>query len=146
MLGVCSYNVFRFHLTLIKPDSRVWHQVLRRSLTSNSNFLASTFRLPKSTFTTYFKLFTSFLISGLVHASADYILLQNFSGGSVQFYVLQAVAITFEDAVIAIASRLGYKQCKTFKLIGFIWVFAWFTLSLPMPMDPQVHAGAAIGR
>lgn len=128
--------------TVRKCWGRVWHQVLRKSLTSNSKFLASVFRLPRGTFATYFKLFTSFFISGLIHAAADYILHQNFTNGkSVQFFVLQAVIITFEDAVISIASKLGYKGSKAFKIIGFIWVFAWFTFSMPICLEPTVHAG-----
>jgi len=135
-------TIFFFSHPLTKLDSRVWHQNLRRMLTSNSNFLAAVFRPPKGTFTTYFKLFTTFLISGLMHASGDYILHQNFyQGTSVQFFVLQAVGITFEDAVIALASRVGYKQSGVFKLIGFVWVFAWFTFCMPLWLDPQVHAG-----
>ncbi|KIM45593.1 hypothetical protein M413DRAFT_24765 [Hebeloma cylindrosporum] len=126
----------------VGADSRVWHQLNRRALTSNSNFLANAFRIPTGIVATYFKLFASFFISGLAHAAGDYVLHQDFSkGNSVQFFVLQAVGITFEDAVIAIASRLGYKQCTIFKLIGFIWVFAWFTFCMPMTLDPQVHAG-----
>jgi len=67
---------------------------------------------------------------------------QNFpEGATVQFFFLQAVAITFEDTIIAIASRLGYKESNTFKLIGFMWVFAWFTFCIPMWLDSQVHSG-----
>ena len=130
-------TIISFGHPLTKSDSRVWHQLLRKILTSNSNFLASALRLPKGRFTTYFKLFTSFFISGLIHATAAYTLHQNFSQGkSVQFFFLQAVCITFEDAVIAIALRLGYKECRAFKLIGFVWVFAWFTFCLPLYVDP----------
>jgi hypothetical protein len=135
-------DCFSFHKPFTKLDSSVWHQVLRKSLTSNSSFLASAFHLPRGKFTTYFKLFTSFFISGLIHTAGDYVLHQNFSQGkSIQFFILQAVCITFEDAVIAIASRLGYKECKAFKLIGFIWVFAWFTFCIPICLDPVAHAG-----
>jgi hypothetical protein len=116
--------------------------MLRRILTSHANFLANVLHLPKGTFTTYFKLFTTFFISGLIHATGDYTLLQNFSEGtSIQFFLLQAVGITFEDGVIALGSRLGYKESNAFKLIGFAWVFAWFAFSLPLWLDPQVHAG-----
>ena len=135
-------KIFSFGRPLTKSDSRVWHQVLRKALTSHSNFFASALRLPRGPITTYFKLFISFFISGLVHAAGDYIIYQNFSQGkSIQFFTLQAVCITFEDAVIAIASRLGYKECKAFKLIGFIWVFWWFTFCIPMVMIPELHAG-----
>ena len=53
------------------PHSRVWHQLHRRALTSNANFLASAFHIPRGTLATYFKLFASFLVSGLAHAAGD---------------------------------------------------------------------------
>jgi len=69
-------------------------------------------------------------------------LFQNFSEGtSIRFFLLQAAGITLEDAVIALGSRLGYKESNAFKLIGFAWVFAWFTFSMPIWLDPEVHAG-----
>ncbi len=59
-----------------------------------------------------------------------------------QFFILQAIAITFEDMVIAVAARFGHTQQNTvFKVIGYAWVFAWFTYSLPMWLEPIVHAG-----
>jgi len=132
---------------LTKPNSRVWHQALRRELTSNANFLARAFHVPKGKCATYFKLFASFFISGLIHVAADYPLHQNFAGGkSLQFFILQAAAITFEDAVIGIASRLAYKESKTFKLIGFVWAFAWFTFSLPICLEPLVRGGLVNGK
>ena len=143
MLGVRSHNVFLFTTSLTKSDSRVWHQMLRRTLTAHGNFLANGLYLPKGMITTYFILFTAFFISGLMHATGDYMLSQNFSETtSIQFFLLQAVGITFEDAVIALAQRLGYKESNAFKLFGFVWVFAWFAFSLPMWLDPQMHAGA----
>jgi len=138
---------FVFHAILTEPNSRVWHQVLRRGLTTNADFLARAFHVPRGKCATYLKLFTSFFISGLVHAAADYPLHQNFFGGNaIQFFVLQAVAITFEDAVIGIASRLGYKESKSFKLIGFIWAFAWFSFCMPMCMEPLVRGGMIDGQ
>ena len=116
--------------------------MFRRLLTSNANFLANLLHLPRGTLATYFKLFMAFFLSGLIHATGDYILFQNFSEGtSVRFFLLQAAGITLEDAVIALGSRLGYKESNAFKLIGFAWVFAWFTFSMPIWLDPEVHAG-----
>lgn len=134
---------FRFTTFLTTSHSRVWHQMLRRLLTSNSNFIADTLHLKRGTFTTYFKLFTTFLFSGLIHAAGDYMLFQNISHrGTIRFFLLQAVGITFEDALIAIASHLGYRKPNAFfKLVGFTWVFAWFTFCLPVWLDPQLHAG-----
>ena len=40
-----------------------------------------------------------------------------------RFFLLQAVAITFEDVVINLASRLGFgKTTRLSKCIGYIWV------------------------
>ncbi|KIM45589.1 hypothetical protein M413DRAFT_442253 [Hebeloma cylindrosporum] len=112
--------------TVRKCWGRVWHQMHRRTFTSNSNFLANVLHLPRGTVMTYFKLFT-------------------FSESkAIQFFVLQAVAITFEDALIAIASRLEYKESKGFKLIGFIWVFAWFAYSAPMYFNHQAQAQGTV--
>ena len=111
-------------------------------LTFHTYFLSQSLRLPNCTFKTYFKLFVSFAISGLIHYGGYYMLFQNWSGTSMRFFVLQAVAITFEDMVIALAARFGHTQQNTvFRFIGYIWVFAWFTYSLPMWLDPIVHAG-----
>ena len=93
---------------------------------------------------TYFKLFTTFFISGMIHAISEHIpaKLKFSEVGSIQFFLLQAVGITFEDALIAVASRLGYRKPNVFfKLIGFVWVFVWFTFCLPMWFDPQLHGG-----
>ena len=142
MLGVCACNIF--YILIVKNlDSRVWHQSLRKYLTSHANFLANTLHLPRGKLATYFRLFTTFLISGLLHAIAEHLFFQNFhEGATVQYFLLQAVGITFEDAVIGIASRLGYRGSNTFKLIGYLWVFVWFTFYLPMWLDShREHSG-----
>ncbi|KAF8954003.1 membrane bound O-acyl transferase family-domain-containing protein [Flammula alnicola] len=129
--------------TVRKSWGRVWHQMMRKLLTGHMDFFAKVLHLPKGTFTTYFKLFGSFFISGLIHYAGDYMLFQDWSGTSLRFFLLQAVAITFEDAIIGLAGRLGYtKPTPFFKLVGFIWVFAWFTFSIPIWIDPVVHTGA----
>lgn len=107
-----------------------------------SNFVATTLGLPKNQFTTYFKLYLSFFILALFHYAGDYMLYQNWSGRSIEFCLLQAAGIIFEDAVIGIAKRFGYTtKTPLTKLIGF-WVFGWFTFCLPLWLDPNLHAGA----
>lgn len=71
-------------------------------------------------------------------------LMQNWSGTSIQFLTLQAVAITFEDAVIALAKQFGYTKNKPLtRLVGFLWVFAWFVFSLPYWVEPLLRTGVA---
>ena len=123
--------------------SRVWHQMLRKLVIGHADFITNQLRLPKSTFTACFKLFIAFFISGLIHHSAEYVIYQKWAGHSMQFFLLQAAAITCEDVAIALAARVGFSSRPNFffKLVGFVWVFAWFTYSLPLWLDDIVHAG-----
>ena len=133
-------------MTLIILFSRVWHQMLRKLLTGHADFITKQLRLPKNTFTTYFKLFIAFFISGLIHHSPEFIIYQKWAGHSMEFFLLQAVAITCEDIIISLAARAGFssKPSRFYKFIGFVWVFAWFTYSLPKWIDERVHAGVGL--
>jgi hypothetical protein len=49
-----------------------------------------------------------------------------------RFFLLQAVAITFEDVVINLASRLGFgKTTRLSKCIGYLWVLSWWIWAAP---------------
>ncbi|KAF8800800.1 hypothetical protein BYT27DRAFT_7262640 [Phlegmacium glaucopus] len=122
---------------------RVWHQLLRKVVTGHANSISKRLSLRKSTFTTRFKLFIAFSVSGLIHQTAEYILYQKWDGHSMEFFLLQAVAITGEDIIVELAARVGFssKSNRFFKFIGFLWVFAWFSLTLPLWLDKQIHAG-----
>lgn len=111
--------------------------MLRRLLTGHAKFITKQLRLPKSTFTTGVKLFIAFFVSGLIHYSAEYVLYQKWAGHSMEFFLLQAVAITCEDVFLSLAARAGFssKPNRFFKFMGFVWVFAWFTYSLPIWLD-----------
>ena len=117
--------------------------MLRKLLKGHSDFITKQLRLPKNTFTTCFKLFLAFFISGLIHHSAEYILYQKWTGHSLEFFLLQAVGITFEDIIISLAVKAGLssKPNRFYKFIGFVWVFTWFTYCLPILVDEIVHAG-----
>ena len=74
---------------------------------------------------------------------------------SFKFFLLQAVAITFEDLVIYIAKRLlrqrgiKLKPGETdgswgevaVKVIGYSWVTLWFCLTLPVWLDEPDSIG-----
>ena len=117
--------------------------MLRKTLKGHADFIAKQLRLPKNTFTTCFKLFLAFFLSGFIHQSSEYIIYQKWSGHALEFFLLQAVAITFEDIIISLAARAGLssKPNLFYKLIGFVWIFAWFSYSLPLLLDSMIHAG-----
>ena len=117
--------------------------MLRKLLTAHADFVAKQLRLPKNTFTTCFKLFIVFFVSGLIHHSAKYVVYLKWGGHSMEFFLLQAVAIIFEDFNISLAARAGFfsEPNRFYKFIGFVWVFAWFTYSLPIRLDEMIHIG-----
>lgn len=94
---------------------------------------------------TYARLWLSFAISGIMHATSIYILpapmnlsYRERSLGFVQFFLLQAAAITAEDFVgwinrqflpATFTSHFGYR------LLGYLWVVFWFGYSLPFFLD-----------
>ncbi|KAL0958252.1 hypothetical protein HGRIS_000405 [Hohenbuehelia grisea] len=79
----------------------------------------------------YVQLYTAFLISGLIHYACDRMALRNWSGGALQFFMGQAVAIHVEDIVLAIAQRLGVKERPAWRVLGYTWVWAWFAWRIP---------------
>ncbi|KIJ96741.1 hypothetical protein K443DRAFT_106785 [Laccaria amethystina LaAM-08-1] len=123
-----GYTVGRFW-------GRVWHQNLRRIVTVHSKFiLKNIFSLTSGTsLAWHVQLYAAFAISGLVHLAGDYIALGDWTtGGSMRFFVLQAMAITFEDIVINLASRIGFgRTTRLSKFVGYMWVLGWFIWSVP---------------
>jgi hypothetical protein len=55
----------------------------------------------------------------------------------------QALGITLEDAVIAVATKAGYNKTPTrmHKILGYAWVFYWFTYSIPGWIDSLIDWG-----
>jgi len=69
-----------------------------------------------------------------------------YCGLSFLFFLAQAIAITVEDAVIALASRTGIdKSTYLTRIIGYMWVFLWFSISMPWYLDWQIAAGIKLG-
>ncbi|KAJ7181595.1 membrane bound O-acyl transferase family-domain-containing protein, partial [Mycena crocata] len=122
---------------------RTWHQTMRRFLSAHGKFVAH--RLlrfaPGSRASAYTQLYVAFLISGVMHYLPEYMALRHWGGGALRFFLLQAVAITFEEGVQAGARRLRIKAgCKS-RLVGYFWVWSWFAFCLPLWQDPLLHAG-----
>lgn len=111
-------------------------------VTAHGTFLANVLGLPKGRLRNYFSLYVAFTISGLIHYFGDYMIIQDWSGGSLIYFTLQAVAITFEDGAVGLVRRSGVKVPPILaKLIGYLWVVAWFSFAIPIWMEPHVKAG-----
>jgi hypothetical protein len=87
----------------------------------------------------YTQLYTAFLVSGLMHSTTIDIRF-------LRFFLSQAVAITFEDAIIAsfarAKSKLNFKHSEELcRRIGYLWVYCWFIFSA----TPWIRAMGASG-
>jgi hypothetical protein len=61
-----------------------------------------------------------------------------------QFFLSQAVAITFEEAVLILATRCGLRIAKRFqKFLGYLWVYCWFVYSIGPLMDTMAAIGVS---
>ncbi|KAF8900297.1 membrane bound O-acyl transferase family-domain-containing protein [Gymnopilus junonius] len=121
---------------------RMWHQLYRKIFASHSKYIADCLHLPpKSKITTYFKLYLSFFISGVIHCAGDYGYLQEYSGGALRYFLLHACAITFEDGIIGLAKRAGFRTNLGWRIIGYFWVIIWFSVVLPEWIDSRLFWG-----
>ena len=107
----------------------------------------------------YTQLYIAFFISGLLHFAGDFMLEKRLAYHSFKFFILQAVAITFEDFIVYIAKRLlrlGGIQLKpgradenwaetVVRVIGYCWVTLWFCLTLPVWLDDPNSIGFSSG-
>ena len=112
--------------------------------------VANKLKLPRgSNRSSYTQLYVAFFLSGILHFSGDFMLERRIVYRSFKFFLLQAVAITFEDFVIYIAKRLlrlGEFELKpgrvdeswaemVVRVVGYCWVTLWFCLTLPVWVD-----------
>ena len=57
------------------------------------------------------------------------------------FFVIQAVGITIEDMIIALASKIGFcKTTRLSKVVGYVWVFGWLTWTMVWWAGPLTKA------
>jgi hypothetical protein len=106
----------------------VWHQQCRRICSAPGIFLArDVLHLRRGSFASkYFQLFVGFGISGIVHGCASMFVHRSLNNdGAFAFFLAQAAIIMVEDHVIELGKRLGLKDSKFWRLVGFAWtVFA----------------------
>jgi hypothetical protein len=93
----------------------------------------------------YTQLYTGFIISAIAHAAGDAMINPSRLGISCPFLISQAFAITFEDIVISAARRAGVKDKRWTRVMGYVWVFSWFIITVEQWMCKVIIAGGENG-
>uniref|UniRef100_A0A8H8CDN7 Wax synthase domain-containing protein n=1 Tax=Psilocybe cubensis TaxID=181762 RepID=A0A8H8CDN7_PSICU len=105
--------------TVRKFWGRTWHQSLRRMVSAHGKHFANVFLgYPKGTLmSAYLQLFVAFLVSGIIHGTADFVAIRNVTSfyRNILFFTLQAAAIAFEDDPLLLVDIYG--TCATSKLV-----------------------------
>lgn len=103
----------------------------------------------------YTQLYVAFLLSAVLHLAGEYMYEKRIVYRSFKFFLLQAVAITFEDFVVYLAKRLllrwGTKLNPgnaeeswaeaVVRVVGYCWVTLWFCWVLPIYIDESSAVG-----
>ncbi|KAI0357811.1 hypothetical protein OH77DRAFT_1588133 [Trametes cingulata] len=113
---------------------RVWHQNLRRHFSNWGKVAVRTLGVPRGTWlSSQVQIHVAFALSGLLHSMGELMLGKEYFGRSWTFFTVNALAITFEDTLFALAKRAGFTgPTPVTRLLGYLWVFAWFTWSAPL--------------
>ncbi|KAH8723050.1 toxin biosynthesis protein [Phaeosphaeriaceae sp. PMI808] len=124
---------------------KFWHQMIRRTVNAWTGALVDGLQLRDGLIRTYTQLWSSFAISGVMHAASIYLIpspmnipFYERSIGFFQFFILQAAAITLEDFVLYLwESAFGKAQGHRLwhRVVGYTWVIYWFAFSLPYFLD-----------
>lgn len=134
-------------IVLIELSRTFYHQLLRRGMSSVAHFFShKCLRLSRHTWLSrYVHMTMVFVISGIFHALCD--LTQGIpldQSGALQFFVMQAFAIMFEDLATAFLRRFGVNTGKTkpsaaARVLGYFWVVAWLAWSTPVWIFPSLQ-------
>ncbi|KAH9479901.1 Acetyltransferase ataH [Psilocybe cubensis] len=126
--------------TVRKFWGRTWHQSLRRMVSAHGKHFANVFLgYPKGTLmSAYLQLFVAFLVSGIIHGTADFVAIRNVTSfyRNILFFTLQAAAIAFEDGMIFLGKRMKLERVP--KALGYAWVVAWLALSGPIWLETLI--------
>jgi len=113
---------------------RFWHQGLRRTLGISFQVLTKFVRIEKGSLVSrYGQLYLAFAASAFLH---HFPALIHGTGGDdsardqLVYFLIQPLAITFEDFVIYLGKRAGVKRSWKTRALGKIWTFAWFSCCL----------------
>ena len=107
-------------------------------------------KFPRGTnLSSYTQLYVGFLMSGIIHSLGDYLAERRVVLRSIKYFLLHAMAITFEDIVIYVAKRSlllvgikltpgkldGTRIGAIVRVVGYCWVILWFSWASPILQD-----------
>ncbi|KAJ7035130.1 membrane bound O-acyl transferase family-domain-containing protein [Mycena alexandri] len=124
--------------------SRSWHQLFRRSLCAHAKIISGTILgMPdRSTISLCVQGCCAFMLSGLVHYLGETVPMKLGRSGSLIFFGIQPIGIALETLAGTLAQRAGVQLPRTAsQALGWMWVFAWFSSTLPIMQDPLIKTG-----
>jgi hypothetical protein len=118
--------------------SSVWHQQCRRICSSPGIWLSrDVLGLRKGGFASiYTQLFAGFAISGFIHGAASMLVSRSFDDDeAIKCFLGQASIIMLEDHVIDLGKRMGFKDSRGWRMLGFVWT----VLAIGWGVEPWVR-------
>ncbi|CDO68589.1 hypothetical protein BN946_scf184996.g20 [Trametes cinnabarina] len=130
---------------------RAWHQALRRHFSHWGKFVVQLLGVPRGTWlSSQVQVHVAFALSSLLHCMGDLMLGKEHFGRSSLFFAANGLAVTAEDTVIALAKRFGLgrvggsgRPSRVMRILGYIWVYFWFTSSGPLYYSWLFESGMA---
>lgn len=71
---------------------------------------------------------------------------RRWTGSSYWYFLAQAAVITLEDAVVALGRRVGIRDSRAARGLGYAWTVAWLMYVTPFYIDWAVQAGLGTHR
>ncbi|KAI0768192.1 membrane bound O-acyl transferase family-domain-containing protein, partial [Trametes elegans] len=122
--------------TLRNLWGRAWHQLFRRHFAQIGKIAVRILRVPRNTWlSSQVQIHAAFATSALLHSMGDLVLNPAAFGRSSPFFVLNALAITAEDTIGAIARRAGIPRATdsfALRILGYTWVTLWILNTVPL--------------
>ena len=93
------------------------------------------------------QVWTAFFLSAIIHSFGDTMMGRRFFGRSFPFFLSNALAITLEDAVIALGKAQGIgmradgSPTRAAKIVGYVWVVLCVRFTAPFYVDWMFESG-----
>ncbi|KAK6379512.1 hypothetical protein LTS17_006430 [Exophiala oligosperma] len=125
-----------------------WHQLHRRWFESANSLLRRMLGVTKgSIISRYLQLYNAFFLSAVMHHVGS---LNNpyspMAWAQVAFFLMQPVAITFEDLAIYLGEQAGLEKNRKIKALGFAWVCLALSYTLRYAAAAVYAAGLGTAR